>query len=161
MGDHCSILVKNDCILSSGKYSCQTILSRDLTFIQNNAAPFVFDTINHIFIIAFKGKLGGSISVAPIHCPDNNVKIDKVNLCFWTTTHMIADDENSTLNVATLDGKILQWKLVDEQKPSTLDTSLFKIMGLHDRFSLEYANSMEISLGYVTAFCYNAKRYTC
>ena len=108
--------------------------------------------------IAFKGKLGGSISVIPIQCANNIVKIDKINLCFWTTTHMIADDENTTLNVATLDGKILQWKLLDEQKPSSLDMSAFKIMGLHDRFSLVYTHSIDTSLTYVTSFCYNAKR---
>ena len=93
-----------------------------------------------------------------IEYPQQDVKLDKINLCFWTTTHMIANDESSTLNAATLDGKLIRWKLIDEQKPSSLDVSSFKIMGLHDRFSLEYTCFIDTTLGYVTAFCYNAKR---
>ena len=89
------------------------------------------------------------------------MKIDKINLCFWTTTHMIADEEVSMLTAATFDGKLLQWKLVDAQKPSSsLDTTSFTIIGLQDRFSLERTSCvLETSLGHVTAFCYNSKRY--
>ena len=71
---------------------------------------------------------------------------------------MIANDETSILNAANVDGKIHQWKLVDDQKTSCLDTSSFRIMGFHDRFSLEYTTFIDTSLGHVTAFCYNAKR---
>ena len=90
------------------------------------------------------------------------MKIDKVNLCFWTTTHMIADEEVSMLTAATLDGKLLQWKLVDEQKKSSSsDMPLYTIIGLQDRFSLESTSCViETSLGHVTAFCYNTKRYS-
>ena len=108
-----------------------------------------------------QGKLGGSISIHPIQPLQENIKVDKINLCFWTTTHMIADEEVSMLTAATLDGKLLQWKLVDAQKPSSsLDTTSFTIIGLQDRFSLECtACVLETSLGHVTAFCYNSKRY--
>ena len=108
-----------------------------------------------------QGKLGGSITIHPIQALQENIKVDKINLCFWTTTHMIADEEVSMLTAATLDGKLLQWKLVDAQKPSSsLDTTSFTIIGLQDRFSLECtACVLETSLGHVTAFCYNSKRY--
>ena len=72
---------------------------------------------------------------------------------------MIAGDEFSILNAATLDGKIHQWKLIDDQRPSALDVSSFKLLGLHDRFSLEYTGSVETSVGCVTSFCHNSKRY--
>ena len=108
-----------------------------------------------------QGKLGGSITIHQIQPVQENIKVEKVNLCFWTTTHMIADEEVSMLTAATFDGKLLQWKLVDAQKPSSsLDTTSFTIIGLQDRFSLECtACVLETSLGHVTAFCYNSKRY--
>jgi len=71
---------------------------------------------------------------------------------------MIAGDEFSILNAATLDGKIHQWKLIDDQRPSALDVSSFKLLGLHDRFSLEYTGSVETSVGCVTSVCHNSKR---
>ena len=107
----------------------------------------------------FQGKLGGSISVIPIQYPPNGSKAEKIHLCFWTTTHMIAGDEFSILNAATVDGKIHQWKLIDDQKPSALAVSSFKLLGLHDRFSLEYTGSVETSVGCVTSVCHNSKRY--
>ena len=108
-----------------------------------------------------QGKLGGSISIHPVQPSQENIRLDKIDLCFWTTTHMIADEEVSMLTAATLDGKLLQWKLVDAQKPSSsFDTSSFTIIGLQDRFSLECTSRvLETSLGHVTAFCYNSKRY--
>ena len=91
-----------------------------------------------------------------------HVKFDQIKSCFWTT-HMLLCDEETLLNASLSDGKLLRWKLVDEQQKtssSSLTMSSHKLIGLRDdRFTLEYRCSIETSLGFVTAFGCDTTRY--
>ena len=111
--------------------------------------------INPSFVfIRFQERLGGAVSIQAIQYPQH-LKVDQIRSCFWTT-HMILCDEETLLNASLSDGKLLRWKLVDEQQKtssSSLTMSSHKLIGIRDdRFTLEYRCSIETSLGFVTAF---------